>query len=270
MYSFGKAIISRSSSVPLIARSSVFQPREIFKPATYSRHVASMTQNINSAPFTRAVVNAVRRLYPESLADKTWDNTGLLLEAPFNPARRQKNRVLLTIDLTKAVADEAIEQKVSIVVAYHPIIFRGLKSITLGDTQQQSLMRLAAEGISVYSPHSAFDAAPHGLGDWLADMIAGESVEYGKNDSDEETSDSDSEPSSKEKLASSEGDIKPNEQVDYKWRNMTLHHFPSQRGTESTFSTRSVASPYIKTNSLTQAIDWSKMQHLTSDPPSNQ
>jgi putative NIF3 family GTP cyclohydrolase 1 type 2 len=60
----------------------------------------------------------MKKLYPESLADKSFDNTGLLLEAPFHPARRQKNSVLLTIDLTKAVADEAIKRKDSVVVAY--------------------------------------------------------------------------------------------------------------------------------------------------------
>lgn len=54
-----------------------------------------------------------------------------------------------------------------------PIIFRGLKSLTLNDTQQQSLLRLAQEGISVYSPHTAVDAAPSGMGDWLADMVTG-------------------------------------------------------------------------------------------------
>ena len=42
----------------------------------------------------------------------------MLLEAPYNPAARQRNSVLLTVDLTKAVADEAIERKDSIVVAY--------------------------------------------------------------------------------------------------------------------------------------------------------
>ncbi|KAF2495245.1 NGG1p interacting factor 3, partial [Lophium mytilinum] len=112
--------------------------------------------------------------YPEALADKSWDNTGLLLESPFDPLRRQMNSVLLTVDLTKAVADEAIERNDSVIVAYHPIIFRGLKSITLANSQQQSLLRLAAEGISVYSPHTAIDAAPGGLGDWLADIITGE------------------------------------------------------------------------------------------------
>ena len=42
----------------------------------------------------------------------------MLLESPFDPVRRQMNAVLLTVDLTKAVADEAIERKDSIVIAY--------------------------------------------------------------------------------------------------------------------------------------------------------
>lgn len=86
--------------------------------------------------------------------------------------------MLLTIDLTKAVADEAIALKSSIVVAYHPIIFRGLKSLTLANSQQQTLLRLASHGISVYSPHTAVDAAPGGLGDWLADIVTGTKTSY--------------------------------------------------------------------------------------------
>jgi len=102
------------------------------------------------------------------------------------------NSVLLTVDLTKAVVDEAIERKDSIVIAYHPIIFRGLKSLTLGNSQQQSLLRLAAEGISVYSPHTAVDAAPGGLGDWLADIVTGTpatSPEDGEEEVEEKPSD---------------------------------------------------------------------------------
>ncbi|KAK2768699.1 hypothetical protein FQN54_000555 [Arachnomyces sp. PD_36] len=128
---------------------------------------------VQAAPFTRATVNAMRKLYPESLADKSFDNTGLLLEAPGG---RQGTTVLLTVDLTKAVADEAIRRKDSIIIAYHPIIFRGLKSLTLNDPQQQSLLRLAAEGISVYSPHTAIDAAPGGMADWLCDIVTGSQI----------------------------------------------------------------------------------------------
>ncbi|EGD93463.1 NGG1p interacting factor 3 [Trichophyton tonsurans CBS 112818] len=112
------------------------------------------------SPFSKAVVRCIQKMYPESLADKSFDNTGLLLEAPLNKHRRLKNSVLLTVDLTKAVADEAIARGDSIIIAYHPIIFRGLKSLTLANSQQQSLLRLAQEGISVYSPHTAVDATP--------------------------------------------------------------------------------------------------------------
>ncbi|KAI9824188.1 MAG: hypothetical protein M1819_000900 [Sarea resinae] len=142
----------------------------------------------SSAPFTRVVIDSMRKLYPEALADKSWDNTGLLLEAPFDPIRRQMNSVLLTVDLTRAVAEEAIERKDSVVIAYHPIIFRGLKSLSLADSQQSSLLRLAQEGISVYSPHTAIDAAAGGLGDWLADIVTGIPTGQPEEEAEEEQS----------------------------------------------------------------------------------
>lgn len=126
------------------------------------------------SPFTKTVISSMRHLYPEALADKSFDNTGLLLEAPIPSQLPPKNNsVLLTVDLTKAVADEAIEENHSAVVAYHPIIFRGLKAITLDDPQQQTLLRLACHGISVYSPHTAVDIVPEGMTDWLCDIVTG-------------------------------------------------------------------------------------------------
>ena len=81
--------------------------------------------------------------------------------------------VLLAIDLTSAVADEAIDLQSSMVVSYHPVIFRPLKALTSASTQQDSLLRLAQMGISVYSPHTAVDATIGGVNDWLADVISG-------------------------------------------------------------------------------------------------
>lgn len=52
------------------------------------------------------------------LAGPWIDDSLVLLEAPFNPQKRLRNSALLTVDLTKAVADEAIEKRQSIVVAY--------------------------------------------------------------------------------------------------------------------------------------------------------
>jgi len=48
----------------------------------------------------------------------------VLLESPFDPIRRQMNSALLTVDLTKAVADEAIARNDSIIVAYRTSVLR--------------------------------------------------------------------------------------------------------------------------------------------------
>ncbi|CEA17189.1 unnamed protein product [Blumeria hordei] len=137
-----------------------------------------VTSRLSMEPyhFTQVAVAALRKLYPEQLADSSFDNTGLLVEAPDRPKNRQK-LVLLTTDLTSAVADEAINRRSSLIVAYHPIIFRPLKALSLQDTQQKTILRLVQEGISVYSPHTAVDAAPGGLNDWLADIVTGEETE---------------------------------------------------------------------------------------------
>ncbi|KAF2639963.1 NGG1p interacting factor 3 [Massarina eburnea CBS 473.64] len=175
------------------------------------------------APFSRAVVGAMKKLYPPALADSSWDNTGLLLEAPFISSRRQSNNVLLTIDLTRAVADEAISLNSSIVVAYHPIIFRGLKALTLANTQQQTLLRLASHGISVYSPHTAVDAAPGGLGDWLADIVTGTKTSYNRS-----SSDADAEGRSGGPRGESEENASVNKDQGLRPPMFKLNHHPSQ------------------------------------------
>ncbi|KAK6463208.1 GTP cyclohydrolase 1 type 2/Nif3 [Scheffersomyces coipomensis] len=104
-------------------------------------------------------------------ADKTWDNTGLLVDSTSEEIQDDSIKLLLTIDLTQSVAEEAIKQKANIIMAYHPFIFRGLKSITNADPQQRSLLKLIQNNISVYSPHTAVDSAKGGVNDFLADGI---------------------------------------------------------------------------------------------------
>ncbi|CAK7222213.1 hypothetical protein SBRCBS47491_004789 [Sporothrix bragantina] len=135
-------------------------------------------------PFTNEVVHQMRNLYPEELADRAWDNVGLLLENSKLPEGPDRNRVLLTNDLTPDVVEEAISYQVSIIVSYHPIIFRGLKSITLKDTQQASLLRLMQNNIAVYCPHTALDAGIDGINDWLASCVGTACRDLGSNGSE--------------------------------------------------------------------------------------
>ncbi|KAK4157724.1 GTP cyclohydrolase 1 type 2/Nif3 [Chaetomidium leptoderma] len=130
-----------------------------------------MERSLESPLFTKQVVKAMQTLYPEELADKAWDNVGLLQEN-INPASGTVSpRVLLTNDLTIRVAEEAIKKQASVIVSYHPFIFRGLKSVTLGDPQQRIVLRLAQHNIAVYSPHTAADAVLGGVNDWLVSIL---------------------------------------------------------------------------------------------------
>lgn len=124
---------------------------------------------MSGAPPFAAVLAALESIAPLGLAAE-WDNVGLLLEP-----RRQRGavaRILLTIDLTEAVAEEAIAAGAELVVAYHPPIFRGLQRLSVADAKQAALLSLAKAGIAVYSPHTALDAAAGGIADWLLGGMA--------------------------------------------------------------------------------------------------
>lgn len=59
------------------------------------------------------------------------------------------------------------------IIAYHPTLFKSLSSLTLSNPLQASLLRCAAAGISVYSPHTSLDAVQGGITDWLAEGLLG-------------------------------------------------------------------------------------------------
>ncbi|GLB43755.1 putative NIF3 (NGG1p interacting factor 3) [Lyophyllum shimeji] len=119
-------------------------------------------------PILKAVCRAMERIAPLRLAE-SWDNVGLLLESPVQ--NLAKKRVLLTIDLTTSVLSEALANDTSVIVSYHPPIFKGLQSLTLKNPLQSSLMQCAANGISIYSPHTALDSVWGGVNDWLAEGV---------------------------------------------------------------------------------------------------
>lgn len=113
---------------------------------------------------------------PLSFAE-SWDNVGLLVGAERDPV----TRVLLTIDLTETVLDEAIAFGADIVIAYHPPIFHALKSLadrdTLGSTTERIVLRAVQAGIAIYTPHTALDAAPGGVNDWIAGQLGSGDVQ---------------------------------------------------------------------------------------------
>ena len=110
----------------------------------------------------RDLVAVLEDLAPTKDAEP-WDNVGLLVGDPA----REVSRVLLTIDYTDAVAEEAYAAPCDVVIAYHPPIFQGLKRVTAPGLIFEAVRR----GIAIYSPHTAFDVADGGTNDVLADVL---------------------------------------------------------------------------------------------------
>jgi len=122
------------------------------------------------SPSLAEVADILREIAPLELAAE-WDNVGMLLQPKARPGRVA--RALLTIDLTDAVAAEAVKARADLVVCYHPPIFQPLKKLSAEPGRHGALLALAAAGIAAWSSHTALDAAPGGLGDWLAEGVLG-------------------------------------------------------------------------------------------------
>ncbi len=112
------------------------------------------------------LVKALARVAPPALA-AAWDNVGLLIGDAQSPC----DRVLLTIDLTDAVAAEACELRVQAIIAYHPPIFHPIKRLVAHEPSSATIYRVARAGIAVLSPHTALDAVSGGINDWIAQGI---------------------------------------------------------------------------------------------------
>ncbi len=115
----------------------------------------------------RTVVDAMEAIAPLRFAAE-WDNVGLLLGA----GQWAADSIMLTIDLTEDVLAEAIAAKAQMIVAYHPPIFEPLNRLTDATLKEHLVLEAARHGMSIYSPHTALDAAPNGVNDWLAGSIA--------------------------------------------------------------------------------------------------
>lgn len=110
---------------------------------------------------------AVERLAPRHLAAE-WDNVGLLAGRPAWPLRR----ALVALDLTDAVAREALSRQVDALVLYHPPIFKGIQRITPDAPVPTTLLPdLLAAPVALFSLHTALDAAPGGTNDVLLDCF---------------------------------------------------------------------------------------------------
>ena len=117
------------------------------------------------------IEQALYELAPRELAAE-WDNVGLLA------GRRDRavHKVLVSLDVTAAVVEEARQWGAELIAAHHPVIFHPVKRVTDQDPAGEILLRLAEHGIAAVCMHTNLDAARGGVNDALAAALQLEEV----------------------------------------------------------------------------------------------
>jgi len=112
------------------------------------------------------VINHLETLAPLPYAED-FDNAGLLV----GNKNTKVSGVLVTLDTLESVVDEAIAKKCNLIVSFHPIIFKGLKSLTGKDYVERTVMKAIKNDIAIYAIHTALDNAIKGVNDIICNTL---------------------------------------------------------------------------------------------------
>jgi len=103
---------------------------------------------------------------------ESWDNSGLCIGSPS----KDVHGVLVGLDCTPALVQEAITLGADMIVTHHPLIFRGIKSINPDTVIGRTITLAIAHSIAVYSAHTNADKAEGGVTAIMADTLGLEDI----------------------------------------------------------------------------------------------
>ncbi len=109
--------------------------------------------------------------YLESLAplslQESYDNAGLLTGNPTDVV----SGILVTLDCTEEIVEEAIQSNCNLIVAHHPIIFRGLKKLTGSNYIERTVISAIRNNIAIYAIHTNLDNIITGVNRKICEKI---------------------------------------------------------------------------------------------------
>ncbi len=112
-----------------------------------------------------------RVLPPELSLDGDSDGLSVCPE----PDREVKN-VLIALDATADIVDEAVNEGYDVILTHHPMLFGGIESVNTEEYRGNKIIKLIRAGISVMSFHTRLDAVDGGVNDMLASLFRLENV----------------------------------------------------------------------------------------------
>lgn len=119
------------------------------------------------------IIAAVERIAKPSFQEE-WDNSGLQV----GRMSAEVDKVLVCLDVTEEVIDEAVRIGAQLVLSHHPLLFRGLKTVGEGTYQERCVRRAVCSDIAVYSAHTSLDNALGGVNHRIASLIGLENLRW--------------------------------------------------------------------------------------------
>ena len=98
---------------------------------------------------------------------EAYDNAGLLTGDPA----WEVQGILLTLDVTEAVVEEAVRQHCNMIVAHHPLIFRGLKRLTGANGVERTVIAALKQDIALYAAHTNLDNVADGVNRQICERL---------------------------------------------------------------------------------------------------
>lgn len=112
------------------------------------------------------IIHSLEQLAPPSLQED-YDNAGLIT----GNSSWDCTGILCSLDATEEIIEEAKSKNCNLVVAHHPIIFRGLKEITGKNYVEKTIINAIKNDIAIYAIHTNLDNVIEGVNNKIADKL---------------------------------------------------------------------------------------------------
>ena len=123
------------------------------------------------------IIKIVEENYLPCLA-YDWDNSGLF----FGDIEKEIKKVLVTLDITPNIINQAIENGADMILSHHPIMMDGIKSLADGTMLSDMIINAVRNDICIYSAHTNMDTAKNGINQKLAELFNLEDICVLEND----------------------------------------------------------------------------------------
>ncbi len=114
----------------------------------------------------KSICELIEEVAPLSLQE-SYDNAGLLI----GDSQMEVNSVLISIDITEEVIEEAICKNCNLIISHHPLIFTGLKRLTGQNEVQRCVSKAVKNDLAIYAAHTNLDNVLQGVSGKLAEKI---------------------------------------------------------------------------------------------------